>query len=157
MERYIDAQIDHYLKNIRVRLLRMKVGYSTAQETIDEAAASPKKDLALAQRRRWKNGLKQLADAANGLRSMIETVLLGGLEGKGDLKPKVGPGGKATAFASEMKFSRGRDRVGRTTDTCLFLCTNPHGGGQRDSKSEYAGPFVPRARDGQEGEEGTLI
>ena len=104
MERYIDAQIDYYLKQLRVRLLRMKVGYSTARETIDEAAGSPKKDLLLAQRQRWKNALKQLADAANGLRSMIETILVGGLEGKGDLKPKVGPSGKATAFASEMKF-----------------------------------------------------
>ena len=104
MERYIDAQIDQYLKNVRVRLLRMQVAYATARETIDEAKSGLKKNLPLPQQQRWKNALKQLSDAANGLRSMIETILLGNLEGKGDLRPRVRPGGKTTAFASEMKF-----------------------------------------------------
>ncbi len=104
MGRYIDAQIDHYLKNVRVKLLRMKVGYSTARETIDEGSVGLKKKLSVVQRKRVKNALKQLADAANGLRSMIATILLGGLDGKGDLRPRVGPTGKETAFASEMKF-----------------------------------------------------
>ena len=82
----------------------MKVGYSTARETIDETPTALKMDLPRAQRKRWKKALKQLADAANGLRSMIERVFLGGFDGKGDLRPRVGPTGKETAFASEMKF-----------------------------------------------------
>lgn len=82
----------------------MKISYATARETIDETKSGLKKDLPLFQQQRWKNALKQLADAANGLRSMIGTILLGKLEGKGDLRPRVGPHGKATVFASEMKF-----------------------------------------------------
>ncbi len=125
MDRYIDAQIDHYLKNVRVRLLRMKVGYSTARETLDETAGGSKYELPVVQRKRLKSALKQLADAANGLRSMIETILLGGLEGKGDLKPRVGPNSRETAFASEMKFLE--DEIGLAEERILgYFFTQNH-------------------------------
>ncbi len=117
MDRYIDAQIAHYLKNVKVKLLRMKVGYSTARETIDKIVGVPRKQLPEVQRQRLKNALKNLADAANGLHSMIETILLGGLEGKGDLRPRVGSSGRETAFATEMKFLE--DEIGLAEDRIL--------------------------------------
>ncbi len=114
MDRYIDAQIDHYLKNVRIKLLRMKVGYSTVRETINVIADDSKYELSAVKRERVQNALKQLANAAKGLRSMIENILLGELEGKGDLKPKVGPSGRETAFASEIKFLE--DEIGLAED-----------------------------------------
>ncbi len=117
MDRYIDAQIDHYLKNVRIKLFRMKVGYSTVRETIDVTADDSKYELSAVRRERVQNALKQLANAANGLHSMIENILLGELEGKGDLKPKVGPSGRETAFASEIKFLE--DEIGLAEERIL--------------------------------------
>ena len=117
MDRYIDGQIDHYLKNVRIKLFRMKVGYSTVRETIDVTADDSKYELSAVRRERVQNALKQLANAANGLHSMIENILLGELEGKGDLKPKVGPSGRETAFASEIKFLE--DEIGLAEERIL--------------------------------------
>lgn len=107
VERYIDGQIDHYLKNLRVRLLRMRVGYISTKEALDGKSGELPQRLPRTLHRRLKDSLKQLADAANGLRSMIERILSGGLDRNGQVKPRVGRGSRETAFARELRFLKG--------------------------------------------------
>ena len=86
LEDYIDRQIDHYLSELREKLIDLNHHFSQveqAQETILQGSS----EQAIGQARvQWRNALKGVQDEAGDAWNMLRYVLTV-LEDKGDLKP----------------------------------------------------------------------
>ncbi len=102
LEDYIDRQIDHYLSELRKKLVDLKNHFSQveqAQETILQGSS----EQAIAQARvQWRNALKSVQDEAGDAWNMLRYVLTV-LEDKGDLKP-VEPQEPGSLYESETHF-----------------------------------------------------
>ncbi len=102
LEDYIDRQIDHYLSELREKLVDLNNHFAQveqAQETILQGSS----EQAIAQARvQWRNALKGVQDEAGDAWNMLRYVLTV-LEDKGDLKP-VEPQEPGSLYEGETHF-----------------------------------------------------
>ena len=102
LEDYIDRQIDHYLSELRKKLVDLNNHFSQveqAQETILQGSS----EQVIAQARvQWRNALKGVQDEAGDAWNMLRYVLTV-LEDKGDLKP-VEPQEPGSLYERETHF-----------------------------------------------------
>lgn len=101
-ERRIDHQIDHFLKQLREKLDQLKASVSEAKER-GQLMLSPGSDNQWRQQRvLWKKSLKEVADRANDLRTMLSFVLVSFK--KADFDPNPQPDQSNPGFQKELQF-----------------------------------------------------
>ncbi len=102
LEDYIDRQIDHYLSELREKLVDLNNHFGQveqAQETILQGSS----EQVIAQARvQWRKALKEVQDEAGDAWNMLRYVLTV-LEDKGDLKP-VEPQEPGSLYERETHF-----------------------------------------------------
>jgi predicted transcriptional regulator len=102
LEDYIDRQIDHYLSELREKLVNLNNHFAQveqAQETILQGSS----EQVIAQARvQWRNALKGVQDEAGDAWNMLRYVLTV-LEDKGDIKP-VEPQEPGSLYEGETHF-----------------------------------------------------